>query len=284
MNQGGTQQVLSGDQQRLVGQWCPGAEVIADLSWGLVDTRVLHLRHASGEVIVKAAGPGNGHLRREVNAHRRWTDPWVAAGRIGSLLHADLDHSILAMTYLPGVLVQDTPAEADPQTYRQAGQLLAQFHAQEEVRSDEYEEQMDAKALRWLDGEHRIAPATETRLREAIAAHEHPPALLVPTHGDFQPRNWLIHEGAVAVIDLGRAELRPALTDFARMARREWQGRPDLEAAFLQGYGGDPREPGAWRRTLLREAIGTAAWAYQVGDEPFEAQGHRMIEATLAGC
>ena len=30
------------------------------------------------------------------------------------------------------------------------------------------------------------------------------------------------------------------------------------------------------------EAVGTAAWAYQVGDEEFEAQGHRMI-ATLLG-
>ena len=30
-----------------------------------------------------------------------------------------------------------------------------------------------------------------------------------------------------------------------------------------------------------REAIGTAAWAYQVGDRPFEEQGHRMIAAAL---
>jgi hypothetical protein len=38
----------------------------------------------------------------------------------------------------------------------------------------------------------------------------------------------------------------------------------------------------AWHRHRLREAIGTAAWAYQVGDEAFEQQGHRMITAALS--
>nr|WP_232848145.1 phosphotransferase [Occultella kanbiaonis] len=123
---------------------------------------------------------------------------------------------------------------------------------------------------------------TESGLRSIIATHDHPPAVLVPTHGDWQPRNWLVDdEGCVRVIDLGRAAWRPALTDLGRLARQEWQGRPDLEAAFLDGYGGDPREQSAWQRTLVREAIGTAAWAYQVGDEPFEQQGHRMIQQCL---
>ncbi|MBS9376660.1 hypothetical protein GON09_005681 [Rhodococcus sp. B50] len=31
----------------------------------------------------------------------------------------------------------------------------------------------------------------------------------------------------------------------------------------------------------LREAIGTAVWAYQVGDEPFENEGHRMLADAL---
>jgi hypothetical protein len=33
----------------------------------------------------------------------------------------------------------------------------------------------------------------------------------------------------------------------------------------------------------VREGIGTAAWAHRVGDEAFEAQGHRMIAEALAG-
>lgn len=105
---------------------------------------------------------------------------------------------------------------------------------------------------------------------------------MVPTHGDWQPRNWLVHEGLVSVIDFGRADLRPAVTDFTRLAAQQFCGHPELEAAFIGGYGCDPREPAAWRHTQIQEAVATAVWAYEVGDEPFEAQGHRMIADALA--
>ncbi|WBB53057.1 phosphotransferase [Verrucosispora sp. WMMD573] len=86
----------------------------------------------------------------------------------------------------------------------------------------------------------------------------------------------------MGVIDFGRAAMRPAFTDFGRLAAQDFRRGPQLEAAFLDGYGPDPREPDAWHRTRVREAIGTAAWAYRVGDEAFEAQGHRMITEALA--
>jgi len=272
---------LSPAQEEVVRRWFPDVEVVADLSWGLVDTVVLHVRHEQGESIIKAGGPGNHHIGREIAAHEQWTKPWRDAGRCARLQHGDRDQSILATNYLPGTLVKDHPAADDADTYRQAGVLLASFHAQQCTVSKDYESRADANAIAWLDRDHRIDAVTEARLREAIAGHCHEPVELVPTHGDWQPRNWLIHEDQVSVIDLGRADRRPALTDLARLARQEWQGRPDLEEAFLEGYGSDPREPAAWRRTLLREAIGTAVWAYLVGDEPFEAQGHRMIAQSL---
>ena len=62
----------------------------------------------------------------------------------------------------------------------------------------------------------------------------------------------------------------------------EFRRDPNLERAFLDGYGTDPRETDAWHRTQVREAIGTAAWAYAVGAEEFEAQGHRMIAEALS--
>ena len=272
---------LSPAQQDVVSRWFPDMEVVADLSWGLVDTVVLHVRHAEGESIIKAGGRGNHHIGREIAAHEQWTTPWRDAGRCARLQHGDRDQNILATTYLPGTLVKDHPPADDADTYRQAGELLASFHAQQRWVSTDYESRADANAIAWLDRDHRIDAVTEARLREAIAGHHHEPVERVPTHGDWQPRNWLIHEDQVNVIDLGRADRRPALTDLARLARQEWQGRPDLEEAFLAGYGSDPREPAAWRRTLLREAIGTAVWAYLVGDEPFEAQGHRMLAQSL---
>lgn len=273
---------LSQGQRERVREWFPQFVVVADLSWGLTDTTVLHLRTTDQDVIVKGGGPGNHHIGREIAAQERWTRPWLRTGSIGRLLHADRELNLLAVTYLPGRLVAGTPAAQDPQTHRQAGRLLADLHGQSRRISADYEAAADARAVRWLDGEHRIPEQVETRLREVIARHDRPAVELVPTHGDWHPRNWLIDDGTVRVIDLGRADWRPALSDFARLARQEWEGRPDLEAAFLDCYGSDPRESGAWRRTLLREAIGTACWAYLVGDEPFEQQGHRMIEQALA--
>lgn len=273
---------LSRDQERVLAGWFPSYEVVADHSWGLVDTVVLQVRHENQDLIVKAGGTGNHHISREIAARRDWTRPWLETRSVGALLHASTKASMLAMEHLPGLLVQDLPeAAGSPDTYRQAGRLLSAFHTQAATDHDEYEAAADAKALRWLTHDHRIPPATEARLRAVIASHDHDVAELVPTHGDWHTRNWLIDGDTVTVIDLGRADWRPAITDFARLARREWAGRPDLEDAFLEGYGNDPRRPGPWRATLLREAVGTAVWAYQVGDLAFEEQGHRMIAQAL---
>lgn len=84
------------------------------------------------------------------------------------------------------------------------------------------------------------------------------------------------------VIDFGRAALRPAMSDFARLAAQDFARSAALEAAFVEGYGPDPREPQAWHRTRVREAIGTACWAHAVGDLAFEEQGLRMIDDALA--
>ncbi len=132
-----------------------------------------------------------------------------------------------------------------------------------------------------MGGPHRILPERERHLRELIAAWPTPPVRLVPTHGDWQPRNWLTDGTVVRVIDFGRAALRPASTDLNRIAAQDFPGNPELERAFLDGYGSDPREPQSWQREQIRQAIGTACWAHRVGDREFEEQGHRMLDAAL---
>jgi Ser/Thr protein kinase RdoA (MazF antagonist) len=188
---------------------------------------------------------------------------------------------VLVTAHLEGELVLGTASEADPATYAQAGDLLARLHGQASRVDHEYERDQNARSLRWLDGAHRIDADTEARLRAELAAFPCPPRVLVPTHGDWQPRNWLHHGGGVRAIDFGRADWRPAESDFARLASQQFRGRAVLEAAFVDGYGLDPREPEAWWRSQLREAVGTACWAHQVGDEAFEAQGHRMVADVL---
>jgi hypothetical protein len=68
---------------------------------------------------------------------------------------------------------------------------------------------VDRKAIAWLERDHRIAPSTVSDLRAALSRHDHGPVELVPTHGDWQTRNWLVDDGTIRIIDLGHAE-RPS--------------------------------------------------------------------------
>lgn len=272
---------ISDRQRVLLTEWLPGATVVRDLSWGLVARTVLEVEHEGTTYVVKAGGPDDHHMLRELKAHREWLSSWTSRGRAPALAHHDEGALLVVTHFLPGHLVEGTPASEDPEVYRQAGALLALLHHQPGVRDGDHEARENRKMIRWLDKDHRIDPHTEGRLRAEVASWPEPPATLVPTHGDWQPRNWLYHDGLVSAIDFGRADLRPAYTDLARLAAQDFRRDPALERAFLDGYGDDPREPAAWHRQQVREAIGTAVWAYLVGDERFEAQGHRMIAEAL---
>lgn len=272
---------LSPRQVKLLDAWLPGAQLEHDHSWELGLRAVLEVTWSGERFIVKAGPEHDHHMQREITAHQQWLGPWTSTGRAPEAVHADGAAHLLVTRHLPGTLVLGRVQADDPEVYEQAGRLLAAFHGQTSQVDHRDEERQNARSLRWLDGEHRIDPDTEQRLRAEIASWPTPPAVLVPTHGDWQPRNWLIHEGRVAVIDFGRASLRPAMSDFTRLAAQDFLRNPALEAAFLRGYGPDPRAPDAWHRARVREAIGTAVWAHQVGDEAFEAQGHEMITAAL---
>ncbi|TCK27133.1 phosphotransferase [Pseudonocardia endophytica] len=275
---------LTERQRELLDEWLPGAVTTKDHSWGLLaGTTVLELLHDGERHIVKAAAAGDKHIAREVRAHRHWLTPWTSQDRAPSLVHADVGAGLLVTRHLPGDLMLGHPDEFSPELHRQAGALLAAFHGQYSVEDAEYEARAKSRILSAMDDRpHRIAPDTEARVRAEIEAWPTPVVTLVPTHGDWHPRNWLVDNGEVKVIDFGRVELRPAETDLVRLAAQQYRTVPALWAAFLAGYGSDPRTSGAWRRRRLYEAVATATWARLVDDEPFERQGHRMIADVLA--
>lgn len=268
---------LRTDQARLLRTWFPDAEVVADHSWDLTGTTVLDLRDRAGRYIVKAADREDPHIAREVRAHHEWTAALATTAHSPRLLHGDIAAGVLVTAYLPGRLVLGDPAQEEPEIFRQAGQLLARLHDQDHRFDPAWHNTFRARAQGALDAPHRIDPIIAARARREIADWPGGGADVVPTHGDWQPRNWLIDGDTVRVIDYGRAQLRPRSEDLVRLARQDFVGRPDLEAAFLSGYGVDPRTPGTWRRHLVGEAIGTAVWAYRVGDEQFERLGHRLL-------
>lgn len=273
---------LRPEQRELLARWLPDAKALADLSWGLVETKVLDLVSDQGHLILKAGGVTDGHIIRELRAHREWLHPWVSTGHAPLLLFGDEAAKMLVTRYLPGTLVEGTGAQDDPETYRQAGSLLATFHGQLSVVDEEWNDRFRARVERHLALPHRIDSEIERRVRAEVSNWPSGGARVAPTHGDWQPRNWLIDDGVVRVIDFGRAELRPPTEDFVRLARQDFARDPKLEAAFIEGYGSDPREPEEWRRALVGEAVGTAVWAYGVGDEGFERFGHQLLTGLYA--
>lgn len=278
---GVTAHVLTPQQHTLLDQWLPGHEVTADHSWPHGLTAVLELTHHGQRYIAKAGNLTDTHIAREVHAHRNWLTPWTSRARAPLLISADVGARLLLARFQPGVLVQGTVHADLEDTYRQAGELLALLHDQHARNDSQYVQRQKDKALAWLGRAHRIDSSTTARLHNEIESWQAQSAIVVPTHGDWQPRNWLIDRDRVSVIDFGRAELRPAYTDFARLDAQQFRGALHLEQAFLDGYGADPRQEPQWRYARIAEAIGTACWAYHVGDEAFEQQGHRMIAAAL---
>lgn len=274
--------LLSPEQRERLARWLPDARVRADLSWGLVETKVLDLVSDQGRLIVKAGGIGDGHIARELRAHREWLRPWLNTGHAPLLLFGDENAKVLVTRYLPGTLVEGTRAQDDPETYHQAGTLLAAFHAQLSVVDDEWNDRFRARVERHLALPHRIDREIVKCVHDEVSNWPRGGARVVPTHGDWQPRNWLIDDGVVRIIDFGRADLRPPTEDFVRLARQDFARNEELEAAFIDGYGGDPREPEEWRRALVGEAVGTAVWAFGVGDEEFERFGHHLLTGLFA--
>lgn len=273
--------LLNTGQAELVEAWLPGVRLLDDLSWNIVETVVLAVEHGQHRYVIKAGGPSNHHIQREIAAHQSSVHVLARRNCAPKLRFADRALNILVTQYLEGCLVEGTEAEYAPETYVQAGALLRVFHDQAAYRDPDYEEAATTKALAWLGKPHRIDSRAAEKARAILGAYKPKPVIVVPTHGDWQPRNWLLDGEVLKVIDFGRYELRPAASDFCRLAVQQWRTAPQLQSAFFAGYGSDPGHSRLWSVMQLREAVATAAWAYQVGDLEFEKQGLRMLRDAL---
>ncbi|GAB3608940.1 hypothetical protein GCM10027414_10650 [Humibacter ginsengiterrae] len=272
---------LSASHRDLLDIWLGDWSVVADHSWPLQETAVLQVRSRSGEHIVKASETSH-HIGREIAAHRDVLNALhdLPAPR---LQFADIQAGILVTEYLPGRLLLGTPEQEHPDYFEQAGAILARLQVPGPL-SDEY---LDAVAARTLDGIERaeclVDDLSRRRLKMKLRSLSRHPVRLYFTHGDYQPRNWLVHEGRIAVIDFGRGAQRSWVSDLVRLRSKDFHDRPQLEAAFMRGTG---RELDADDRAVLeletmREAVGTVVWSHGIGDDDFEEHGRVMIRRLL---
>lgn len=273
---------VTDEQARLLASWLGPFKVVRDYSWPLQDTSVLHVATPVGGSFIVKASTTSHHIRREVAALRHGL--LGLQGRVSLLRYASVEAGILVTEFLPGASVEGSPAEHDPETYRQAGVLLARLHRPAGTSADypkklAYQTQLLVRSARGLLPDQTLALA----VRE-LAGLRPGPVQLVTTHGDYQPRNWLHDQGQVKVIDFGRADDRPWMHDLVRLTHQQFLEQPGLEQAFYTGFGRrvQASEADMWQLENLNQALGTVVWAHRIGDAEFEQSGVERMERTLA--
>jgi Ser/Thr protein kinase RdoA (MazF antagonist) len=258
----------------------------ADLSWPGRSNSVLELTTADGRRWI-AKTVDDDHYQQERRALQYWA-PALGSGAPELVIAAD-SRRLLVMTRLPGQRAEETAAGTDPAVHERAGILTRQLHeAGRPAQDDEFAAALAGRLEKWIArGRALLSPAEIAFARrrvESLASFG--PVTTVPTHGDNQPRNWVVDDcGQVGLIDFGLARQDVWVRDVQRMYFQQWEHRPDLRDAFYAGYG---RIPGEADLVLLGcylaySGLSTVVWAHEFGDPEFEAQGHRILASLMGG-
>ena len=93
----------------------PGRRSLPTCRGGWSIPTVVRVRHEDRDLIVKAGGPDNHHIAREINGHRDGIAVLAQRGLAPRLLRASPSHRILVTEYLPGELVDEGEIEEGPE-------------------------------------------------------------------------------------------------------------------------------------------------------------------------
>jgi Ser/Thr protein kinase RdoA (MazF antagonist) len=267
-------------------------ELLADCSWGHRMSSVMSLRNGHGATwFLKQHNHAERYLA-EVTAYRQWVP--ALAERAPRLRASDDPLHAVILSAVPGYVTPwpaDRPHDdskrraSEAVVQHSAGQLLRQLHdGQPALPWDDFGA---AKAEEF----DQLAPfaaglLTARELARARAqVHEltrAPCPVKVPCHRDYTPRNWLVDAGTVYIVDFEWSRLDVWVNDLARLHLGIWATRPDLQDAFMSGYG---RELNDADRAILHDcAVLTGVWmlvkAHESRQRSFE-DGSRMALKRL---
>lgn len=229
---------------------------------------VLRMRDASDTVWFLKRHADLGRYRAELTAYRNWVPALQdAAPRLRAF---DDSLQAIILSAAPGDAAPWPASEmsgpaagrsAEQDVQREAGKILRRLHdAQPAVPWPDFAavkiEQFDrlkAAAATLVE-----SPALDAASRQVSALADLRAPAQVPCHHDYTPRNWLVRDGALTVIDFEWCGLDAAVADLARLHLGVWASRPDLREAFLDGYGTELSL--ADREMLHGCAVLTAVW------------------------
>jgi Ser/Thr protein kinase RdoA (MazF antagonist) len=264
-------------------------ELAEDCTWGHRRSSVLRLRDRSGVSWFIKAHSDRERYCAELAAYRRWVP--ALDGRAPRLRASDLSRQAMILSAVPGEPARwpedtsdgnDAERSAERAVHREAGKVLSLLHnARPATRWDDFA----AVKIEEFDS---LTPSAAGLLRprelgaaraevETLAGN--PSAERIPCHHDYTPRNWLVHDGMVHVVDFEWSGLDVWVADLARLHLGIWATRPDLRQAFLSGYGRDLDDGD--RAMLHGCAVLTAVWLVVMAHETRQPSFEDASRAAL---
>jgi hypothetical protein len=271
------------------------SDLVADYSWSHRMSSVVGLRDWSGTTWFLKQHKDGERYTTEVTAYHRWVP--AIAGRAPRLQGFDDSLRAVILSAVPGEMAPwpaDDPDDdhgrrsaAAAAVHHSAGALLRQFH--DGHRTLGWEDFGAAKADEF--DQLALVAAGLLTPRELAAARSQvqelagqPCPARVPCHRDYTPRNWLDDAGTVYVVDFEWSRLDVWVSDLARLHLGIWPTRPDLQEAFMSGYG---RELDDADQAILHGcAVLTAVWmlvkAHESRQRSFEGRSRVALQRLIS--
>lgn len=208
---------------------------VADRSWPDGKSLVHQVRDGDGSRWFIKRHRDRESYSTEVFAYRRWVP---ALGDRAPVLHAHNDS--LCTIVVSALRASGRQDWQDDDVRRDAGVALRVLHDAESfgpweniaaAKQDELE--------RWTRaGVGLLSHAEIDIAKQCIAALASLPAPeRVPCHHDYTPRNWIVDNGRVQVIDFEETQPDAWMSDIGRMSIGFWPDKPHFTDAVLDGYG-----------------------------------------------
>jgi len=259
------------------------------------------LRSGSGECYLKTH-ERTSDWEAEVHAYEQWTAAFGT--HVPRLLAVREDEPrAIVVSALDGKCLEDiklTPSQ-ERAAWRDAGRAVTCLHdcavgdffgpcnrdgsPRSNASSANAREFISAQLRDRRDRGRRMGYLSADELAVVDAALELVPAFEgeppVPCHRDYYPANGIVASDGtwVGVIDFEFSQWDVRAADFTRYPDWNWIGRPDLVAAFFEGYGAlTPTQEQQRSVCLVRYALVAIAWGEDNEYHGFAREGHTALK------
>jgi len=257
------------------------------------------LRLGSGYCYLKTHRHAS-YWEAEVHGYEEWATAFGShAPRL--LAVREDEPRALVVSALDGKSMEDVPLDPfqERAVWRDAGRAVACLHdlavgdyfgpcnldgSSRDGGITDAVEFMSTQLQQTRDRGRHMGYLSATELHVVQAAQELVPAFEgeppVPCHRDYCPANWIVGDDGrwLGVIDFEFSQWNVRATDFTRYPNWDWITRPDLVAAFFEGYGElTPRQERQRLVAHVQYALTAVVWGEDNEYHGFAEEGRNAL-------